>query len=78
MGVAVDQAGNGHHTGAVHNGFRLLFGRGLADGDDLSVLDADIGTEQNFHFGISLIVLNIQNSADINIYFVCNFALGKI
>ena len=52
MGVAVDKAGNGHHAGAVHNGLGR-FGRGLSlNGDDLSVLDADISAKNDLHPGV--------------------------
>ena len=52
MGVAVDEAGNGHHAGAVHNGSGR-FGGGLSlNGDDFAVLDADISAENNLHPGI--------------------------
>ena len=45
----VDEAGNGHHAGAVHNGLGR-FGGGLSlDGDDLPVLDADISAENDLH-----------------------------
>jgi hypothetical protein len=52
MGVAVDEAGNGHHAGAVHNCLGR-FGGGLSlNGDDFSVLDADISAENDLHPGI--------------------------
>ena len=52
MGVAVDEAGNGHHAGAVYNGLGC-FGGGLSlNGDDLAVLDADISAENDLHPGI--------------------------
>ena len=52
MGVAVDEAGDGHHAGAVHNGFRGLLRGGLGDGDDFAVGNADIGSEEHLHFGV--------------------------
>ena len=52
MGMAVDETGNGHHAGAVHNGLGR-FGRGLSlNGDDLPVLDADISAEDDLHPGV--------------------------
>ena len=52
MGVAVDEAGNGHHAGAVNNGLGLLLGSGFFNGHDLAVCNADIGAEEHVHFGI--------------------------
>ena len=52
MGVAVDKAGDGHHTGAVHNGPGRFVGGLSLNGDDLPVLDADISAEDDLHPGI--------------------------
>ena len=52
MGVAVDQAGDGHHSGAVDNGLGLLRGSFLFNRQDLAVLNGNICPEQNIHSGI--------------------------
>ena len=52
MGVAVHQAGHGHHAGAVDDGLGRLLGGLPGDGDDLAPLDPDIGSEEHLHFGI--------------------------
>ena len=52
MGMAVYETGDGYHTGAVKDGFGLLLGSGLFNGDDFAVFDADVGTEQHIHFGV--------------------------
>ena len=52
MGVAVDEAGDGHHAGAVDNGGGGLLGGGFLNGDDLASVDADVGPEEHLHFGI--------------------------
>ena len=50
--MAVDEAGNGHHAGGVNDGLGRLLGGNLVQVYDLAVLDADVGTEENFHAGI--------------------------
>ena len=52
MGVAVDETGHGDHAGAVDEGIGLLLGSGFFNGDDFAILDADVGTEEDVHFGI--------------------------
>ena len=50
MGVAVNEAGDGHHAGAVDDGGRLLGRGGLTDVSDLTAIDTQKSTEQNLHF----------------------------
>ena len=52
MGVAVDEPGNGHHAGAVDDGFRRLLGSLLVDGDNFPALNADVSAENDLHFRI--------------------------
>ena len=61
MGMAVDETGDSHHAGAVHNGLGR-FGRGLSlNGDNLPVLDADISAEDDLHPGVHGHGCNIGN-----------------
>ena len=52
MGMAIDEAGDGYHAGAIDDGFRGLLGSAFGDGDDFSAVNADIDTEQYFHPGV--------------------------
>ena len=52
LSVAVNQARNGYHAGAVDDGFGGFFRGRFGNGDNFAILDANIGTEEYFHFGI--------------------------
>ena len=52
MGMAVDEAGNGHHAGTIDHRLGRLLGGCAVNGGDFSILDADVGPENHLHFGI--------------------------
>ena len=52
MGVAVDQAGDGHHAGGIDDGLGRFLGGNLVQIYDFAVLNADVGTKEYFHAGI--------------------------